>query len=59
MRAGLRASRRLMSAAAASAVMKNGMGKWFCAVMRDATKPGQITVTPMPLPAATTRRASP
>ncbi len=34
--------------AAASADMRNGMGKGLRAVIADSTKPGQMTWTPIP-----------
>ncbi len=48
MRAWLRARPRRMMADARWAVIRKGMGKGALAVMRLTTKPGQMTLTPMP-----------
>ena len=45
--------------AALSAGMKNGIGNLFFAVMRDATNPGQMTLTSMFSRTSRPRKASP
>src|SRR5689334_15923476 len=59
MRPRLRASPRMMIAAARSAGINIGIGKGFFAVMRETTNPGQITETATPFGARSARRPSP
>ena len=59
MRPTLRSTRRRMMRAALSASMKNGMGQVFLSVMRERTKPGQMTETRTPSARRCPRRDSP
>ena len=48
-----------MIRAARALSIRNGIGKAFRSVMREVTKPGQITETPIPSAASSGRSPSP
>lgn len=59
MRARFRAKPDRMIAAAFSTGIRNGIGKSFASVMGVTTKPGMMTLTPIPSGERAPRRPSP